>query len=163
MAQEDRWVKTTIFVKESTDSNGQKYYLAQSTQPEVVKDAKEAEEAERTAMDAAEKVPKQKRGRYKRRAERDAASTLAAEADGSRADASTELVQARDPGLYAETSAAKDAPTAKAGPSMEVPLDAEGARKVMRVVDALEDCDDVQNVYTNADISDEVLAEPEDD
>ena len=44
-------------------------------------------------------------------------------------------------------------------PSMEVPLDAEGARKVMRVVDALEDCDDVQNVYSNADISDEVLAQ----
>jgi YebC/PmpR family DNA-binding regulatory protein len=44
-------------------------------------------------------------------------------------------------------------------PSMEVGLDADGARKVMRVVDALEDCDDVQNVYTNADISDEVLAE----
>ena len=44
-------------------------------------------------------------------------------------------------------------------PSMEVPLDAEGARKVIRVVDALEDCDDVQNVYSNADISDEVLAQ----
>ncbi len=42
-------------------------------------------------------------------------------------------------------------------PSMEVTLDAEGARKVMRVVDALEDCDDVQNVYSNADIPDEVL------
>ena len=40
-----------------------------------------------------------------------------------------------------------------------VPLDAEGARKVIRVVDALEDCDDVQNVYSNAQISDEVLAE----
>ncbi|CAN5563938.1 YebC/PmpR family DNA-binding transcriptional regulator [soil metagenome] len=31
-------------------------------------------------------------------------------------------------------------------PSVEVPLDAEGARKMIRVVDALEDCDDVQNV-----------------
>jgi YebC/PmpR family DNA-binding regulatory protein len=48
-------------------------------------------------------------------------------------------------------------------PSMEVSLDAEGARKVMRVVDALEDCDDVQNVYSNADISDEVLAELDED
>ncbi|HLS45674.1 MAG TPA: YebC/PmpR family DNA-binding transcriptional regulator [Ornithinicoccus sp.] len=47
-------------------------------------------------------------------------------------------------------------------PSMEVTLDADGARKVMRVVDALEDCDDVQNVYSNADIPDEVLAELED-
>ncbi|WP_151523463.1 YebC/PmpR family DNA-binding transcriptional regulator [Serinicoccus kebangsaanensis] len=44
-------------------------------------------------------------------------------------------------------------------PSMEVPLDVDGAKKVIRVVDALEDCDDVQNVYSNADISDEVLAE----
>jgi YebC/PmpR family DNA-binding regulatory protein len=48
-------------------------------------------------------------------------------------------------------------------PSMEVPLDAEGARRVMRVVDALEDCDDVQNVYSNADISDEVLAQLQED
>ncbi|MBB6121498.1 YebC/PmpR family DNA-binding transcriptional regulator [Nocardiopsis algeriensis] len=44
-------------------------------------------------------------------------------------------------------------------PTMEVPVDAETAKKVMRVVDALEDSDDVQNVYTNADIPDEVLAE----
>ena len=48
-------------------------------------------------------------------------------------------------------------------PSMEVPLDADGANKVMRVVDALEDCDDVQNVYSNAHISDEVLAELDDE
>ncbi|WP_114907600.1 YebC/PmpR family DNA-binding transcriptional regulator [Ornithinimicrobium murale] len=48
-------------------------------------------------------------------------------------------------------------------PSMEVPLDAEGARKMMRIVDALEDCDDVQNVFSNADVSDEVLAELEAD
>ncbi|HLU98834.1 MAG TPA: YebC/PmpR family DNA-binding transcriptional regulator, partial [Thermobifida alba] len=43
-------------------------------------------------------------------------------------------------------------------PSMEVPLDEEGARKVLRLVDALEDSDDVQNVYTNADIPDDVMA-----
>ena len=43
-------------------------------------------------------------------------------------------------------------------PSVEVPLDEEGARKVMRLVDALEDSDDVQNVYTNADIPDEIMA-----
>lgn len=43
--------------------------------------------------------------------------------------------------------------------STEVTLDAEGARKFLRLVDALEDSDDVQNVYSNADISDEVLAE----
>ncbi|MBR8742542.1 YebC/PmpR family DNA-binding transcriptional regulator [Nocardiopsis sp. MG754419] len=44
-------------------------------------------------------------------------------------------------------------------PSMEVPVDAETAKKIMRVVDALEDSDDVQNVFTNADIPDEVMAE----
>ncbi|GAC57363.1 putative transcriptional regulator [Gordonia hirsuta DSM 44140 = NBRC 16056] len=47
--------------------------------------------------------------------------------------------------------------------SVEVPVDADGARKVMKLVDALEDSDDVQNVYTNVDISDEVLAEIDDD
>ena len=45
--------------------------------------------------------------------------------------------------------------------SVEVPLEADGAAKIMRLVDALEDSDDVQNVYTNADIPAEVLAEME--
>lgn len=40
----------------------------------------------------------------------------------------------------------------------EVQLGVEDAEKVMRLVDMLEDLDDVQNVYTNADFSDEVLA-----
>jgi len=44
-------------------------------------------------------------------------------------------------------------------PSVEVPLDAAGAKKMFRVIDALEDSDDVQNVYANGDVSDEVLAE----
>ncbi|MCB1678965.1 MAG: YebC/PmpR family DNA-binding transcriptional regulator [Halioglobus sp.] len=39
-----------------------------------------------------------------------------------------------------------------------VPLDSTGAETLMGLVDALEDLDDVQNVYTNADIPDEVLA-----
>jgi len=42
--------------------------------------------------------------------------------------------------------------------SLQVPVDVEGARKVFRLVEALEDSDDVQNVYTNVDVSDEVLA-----
>ncbi len=42
-------------------------------------------------------------------------------------------------------------------PSVEVPLDDEAARKVMRVIDALEDSDDVQNVYSNADFPDEAV------
>ncbi|MCW4600485.1 YebC/PmpR family DNA-binding transcriptional regulator [Janibacter hoylei] len=48
-------------------------------------------------------------------------------------------------------------------PSMQVPLDAEGAKKMMRVIDALEDSDDVQNVYANGDVSDEVMAQLEAD
>jgi len=43
-------------------------------------------------------------------------------------------------------------------PTVQVPLDEETARKVFRLVDALEDCDDVQNVYANFDVSDEVMA-----
>jgi YebC/PmpR family DNA-binding regulatory protein len=42
--------------------------------------------------------------------------------------------------------------------STTVTLDADGAGSIMGLVDALEDLDDVQNVYTNADIPDEVLA-----
>ena len=42
-------------------------------------------------------------------------------------------------------------------PSTQVELDEDGARKVMRLVDALEDSDDVQNVWANFDVSDEVL------
>ncbi|MEZ0077435.1 YebC/PmpR family DNA-binding transcriptional regulator [Planotetraspora sp. GP83] len=41
--------------------------------------------------------------------------------------------------------------------TMNVPLDEEGARKVFRLIDALEDSDDVQNVWANFDVSDEVL------
>ncbi len=42
--------------------------------------------------------------------------------------------------------------------STTVELDADGAETVLGLVDALEDLDDVQNVYTNADIPDEILA-----
>ena len=54
-----------------------------------------------------------------------------------------------------------DSAEARFQPSVVVPLDAEGARKVMKLVDALEDSDDVQDVYTNADIPDEILAQIE--
>ena len=42
-------------------------------------------------------------------------------------------------------------------PSVTVPLDEEGAKRIFRLVDALEDSDDVQNVYANYDVSDDVL------
>lgn len=40
-----------------------------------------------------------------------------------------------------------------------VDLELEDAEKVMRLIDMLEDLDDVQNVHTNADFSDEVMAQ----
>ncbi|HEV7192875.1 MAG TPA: YebC/PmpR family DNA-binding transcriptional regulator [Jatrophihabitantaceae bacterium] len=42
-------------------------------------------------------------------------------------------------------------------PSVQVPLDEDGARKVFRLIDALEDLDDVQNVYANFDVSDDIM------
>jgi YebC/PmpR family DNA-binding regulatory protein len=69
-----------------------------------------------------------------------------------------------EPGdLVAVRSALQDAgidyDSAEAGfvPSVTVELDEDGAGKVFRLIDALEDCDDVQNVYANYDVSDEVL------
>jgi YebC/PmpR family DNA-binding regulatory protein len=44
-------------------------------------------------------------------------------------------------------------------PSASTPLDADAARKVLKLIDALEDCDDVQNVYANFDVPDDMLAE----
>ena len=46
-------------------------------------------------------------------------------------------------------------------PSMQVDLDLDGAKKFLKLVDALEELDDVQNVYTNADLSEEVQAQLE--
>jgi YebC/PmpR family DNA-binding regulatory protein len=43
-------------------------------------------------------------------------------------------------------------------PSMQIELDKDGAGKVLRLVEALEDLDDVQNVYANFDVADDVLA-----
>jgi YebC/PmpR family DNA-binding regulatory protein len=43
-------------------------------------------------------------------------------------------------------------------PTVSVPLDEESARKVFRLIEALEDLDDVQNVFANFDVSDDVMA-----
>jgi YebC/PmpR family DNA-binding regulatory protein len=43
-------------------------------------------------------------------------------------------------------------------PTMTVPVDEDAARKVFKLIDALEDCDDVQNIFANFDVSDEVMA-----
>lgn len=44
-------------------------------------------------------------------------------------------------------------------PSLTVSLELEDAQKVMALIDMLEELDDVQNVYSNADFSDEVMAQ----
>ena len=48
-------------------------------------------------------------------------------------------------------------------PNLKVEIDADTARKVFRLIDALEDSDDVQNVFSNFDLTAEVQAELEDD
>jgi YebC/PmpR family DNA-binding regulatory protein len=69
-----------------------------------------------------------------------------------------------EPGdLVAVRTALQDAgldyDSAEAGfvPSTTIELDEDNAGKVFRLIDALEDCDDVQNVYANYDVSDEVM------
>ena len=42
-------------------------------------------------------------------------------------------------------------------PSMTVPMDEQGAMQLFRMLEALEDSDDVQNVYANIDVSDEIM------
>lgn len=48
-------------------------------------------------------------------------------------------------------------------PATRIELDADGARKVFKLIDALEDSDDVQNVYANYDITPDVAAELNED
>jgi YebC/PmpR family DNA-binding regulatory protein len=43
-------------------------------------------------------------------------------------------------------------------PSVTVALDEDGARKIFKLIDAIEDSDDVQNVYSNFDVPDDVMA-----
>ncbi len=41
---------------------------------------------------------------------------------------------------------------------MTVELDEQGAKKMFELIEAIEDLDDVQNVYANFDVSDEIMA-----
>ena len=42
--------------------------------------------------------------------------------------------------------------------SVEVPLDEDQAKRVFRLIEAVEDSDDVQDVYANYSVSDEIMA-----
>lgn len=52
-----------------------------------------------------------------------------------------------------------DSAEAQFVPTMRTPVDLDGAQKALRLIDALEDSDDVQNVFSNLDIPDDVAAE----
>ena len=52
-----------------------------------------------------------------------------------------------------------DSAEAQFVPSAQIEVDAEKAAKLFKLIDALEDSDDVQNVYANFDVSDEVMAQ----
>ena len=55
-----------------------------------------------------------------------------------------------------------DSAEAQFVPDMQVALDKDGAAKMFRLVDVLEDLDDVQNLYANFDVPHVVMAELED-
>lgn len=71
----------------------------------------------------------------------------------------TDLVAVRT--ALQEANIDYDSAEARFVPNLEVQLDAETAKKVFTLIDALEDLDDVQNVYSNADVTDEVMAQLE--
>jgi YebC/PmpR family DNA-binding regulatory protein len=89
-------------------------------------------------------------------------------------EAGAEDIEANDDGSMDVTTAWEDFAAVKAAleeaglvpeggevtmiASTTVPVDGDGAEKLMGLVDALEDLDDVQNVYTNVDIPDELIA-----
>lgn len=68
----------------------------------------------------------------------------------------TDLVKVRQ----AVQSAGIDYESAEATfvPDLTIPLDADAAAKMFKLIESLEDSDEVQNVYANFDVSDEVLA-----
>src|SRR5699024_9261899 len=52
-----------------------------------------------------------------------------------------------------------DSAEAQFVPTMRTHVDLDGAQKALRLIEALEDSDDVQNVYSNLDIPDDVAAQ----
>ena len=69
----------------------------------------------------------------------------------------SELVAART--ALVEAGIDYDSADAEFVPSLKVEVDADTARKVFRLIEALEDSDDVQNVFANFDLTAEVQAE----
>ncbi|WP_025134598.1 YebC/PmpR family DNA-binding transcriptional regulator [Leucobacter sp. PH1c] len=69
----------------------------------------------------------------------------------------SELVAART--ALVDAGIDYDSAEAEFVPNLKVEIDADTARKVFRLIDALEDSDDVQNVFSNFDLTPEVQAE----
>ncbi|MDT0396855.1 MULTISPECIES: YebC/PmpR family DNA-binding transcriptional regulator [Streptomyces] len=67
----------------------------------------------------------------------------------------TDLVEVRT--ALQEAGIDYDSAEANFVPTMQVELDEEGAKKIFKLIDALEDSDDVQNVFANFDVSDEIM------
>lgn len=72
----------------------------------------------------------------------------------------TSVFKAINDGLVATSIKPTDAGL-RMEPKQEIALDADQGAQVLRVIDELEDLDDVQNVYTNLSITDEALAQYE--
>jgi len=68
----------------------------------------------------------------------------------------TDLVAVRS--ALVEAGIDYDSAEASFLPSVQVELDEAAAPRVFRLIDALEDCDDVQNVYANFNASDDIMA-----
>ncbi|MCQ4082754.1 YebC/PmpR family DNA-binding transcriptional regulator [Streptomyces sp. RB6PN25] len=71
----------------------------------------------------------------------------------------TDLVAVRS--ALQEAGIDYDSADANFVPTMQVELDEEGARKIFKLIDALEDSDDVQNVFANFDVPDEIMEKVE--
>ena len=67
-------------------------------------------------------------------------------------------ISARCPRRWPPSSAMPRASRSCGSPISLTPVDQEKAESLMKLVDALDEDDDVQNVFSNADISDEVMA-----
>ncbi|KUN02021.1 transcriptional regulator [Streptomyces yokosukanensis] len=67
----------------------------------------------------------------------------------------TDLVAVRT--ALQESGIDYDSAEANFVPTMQVELDEEGAKKIFKLIDAIEDSDDVQNVFANFDVSDEIM------
>lgn len=72
----------------------------------------------------------------------------------------TDLVKVRT--ALVDAGIEYDSAEASFVPATKVELNLEGVKKIMKLIDALEDSDDVQNIFSNFTASDEVLAQFQD-